>query len=112
MVRPISLGLSQRQNALLQRARLKLDYAQRARIDKSYDANLQRRAHDIVARVKEQRRLHAAADNAARRALLLIGDVYDRLVEASDDEIDRASWRSRQHRVETELKRVLKGARP
>jgi len=83
VIKPINLGLSERQNLLLQRARLKLDYTQRARIDKSYDTNLQ------------------------RRALLLIGDAYDRLVEASDDAADQASWRERQYRVESELKRIL-----
>jgi hypothetical protein len=49
----------------------------------------------------------AAAVNFARRALLLIGDAYDRLVEASDDAADQASWRERQYRVESELKRIL-----
>lgn len=107
MIKPINLGLSERQNLLLQRARLKLDYTQRARIDKSYDTNLQRRARSIVRRVQEQRKLRAAADNFARRALLLIGDAYDRLVEASDDAADQASWRERQYRVESELKRIL-----
>ena len=63
MIKPINLGLSERQNLLLQRARLKLDYTQRARIDKSYDTNLQRRARSIVRRVQEQRKLRAAADN-------------------------------------------------
>ena len=65
MIKPINLGLSERQNLLLQRARLKLDYTQRARIDKSYDTNLQRRARSIVRRVQEQRKLRAAADNFA-----------------------------------------------
>ena len=107
MIKPINLGLTERQNLLLQRARMKLDWSQRKRIDRGYDASLQRRARSIVERVKEQRGLRARADNAARRALLLIGDAYDRVVEASDDADDQASWRERQRRVENELKRIL-----
>ena len=112
MIKPINLGLTERQNVLLQRARLKLDAAQRARIDRSYDENLQRRAHSIVARVKEQRGLRAGADNAARRALLLVEQAYDKIVAASDDEIDQGRWRERQQRVERELSRIIRGMRP
>ena len=112
MIKPINLGLTERQNVLLQRARLKLDAAQRARIDRSYDANLQRRAHSIVARVKEQRGLRACADNAARRALLLVEQAYDKIVAARDDEIDQGRWRERQQRVKRELSRIIRGMRP
>ena len=107
MIKPINLGLTERQNLLLQRARMKLDWSQRKRIDRGYDASLQRRARSIVERVKQQRALYAAADNRARRALLLVADAYDKIVEASDVAADQASWRERQYRVESELKRIL-----
>jgi hypothetical protein len=112
MIKPISLGLTERQNALLQRARMKLDADQVERVARSFDTSLLRRARSIVERVKQQKQLRYAADNAARRALLLIGDVYDRLVEACDDEIDQSRWRERQQRVERELSRIIRGQRP
>lgn len=112
MVRPISLRLTQRQNNLIAMARAKLDSAQRKRLDSSHDAAVQERAYNIVARVKQQRQLRYGAENAARRALLLIGEAFDRVVAASDDEIDQGRWRERQQRVERELSRIIRGQRP
>jgi hypothetical protein len=112
MVKPISLRLTQRQNNLIAMARAKLDSAQRERLDRSHDATIQERARHIVERVKQQRQLRAGADNRARRAMLLATDAYNRLIEASDGEIDQSRWRSRQQRVESELSRIIRGQRP
>ena len=112
MVKPISLRLTQRQNALLALARSKLDAAQRGRLDRSHDATVQERARHIVERVKEQRRLKYGAENSARRAVLLVEQAYDRLIAASDDEIDQGRWQERQQLVERELSRIIRGMRP
>jgi hypothetical protein len=78
MVRPISLRLTQRQNALIAEARSKLDPAQKARLQQAHNAAVMQQARHIVERAKEEKRLRYGAENAARRALLVVEQAYDR----------------------------------
>src|SRR5262245_48537448 len=111
MVKPISLRLRQRQDALIVKACAALGSVREARLKQSHDAAVKERARNIVERAKEEKRLRYGAENAARRALLVIEQAYDRIVAASD-EIDKARWRERQGRVERELRKIITGGRP
>ena len=109
MVKPISLRL--RNAEILAKARATLRSAREARLKQSHNAGVKERARNIVERAKEEKRLRYGAENAARRALLVIEQAYDRIVAASD-EIDKARWRERQGRVERELRKIITGGRP
>ena len=109
MVKPISLRL--RHSEIVAKARATLGSVREARLKQSHDAAVKERARNIVERAKEEKRLRYGAENAARRALLVIEQAYDRIVAASD-EIDKARWRERQGRVERELRKIITGGRP
>jgi hypothetical protein len=100
-----------RHEAILRQARLAIGTAREAELKRSHDAAVKERARNIVERAKEEKRLRYGAENAARRALLVIEQAYDRIVAASD-EIDRARWKERQGRVERELRKIITGGRP
>ena len=100
-----------RHEAILRQARLAIGTAREAELKQSHDAAVNERARNIVERAKEEKRLRYGAENAARRALLVIEQAYDRIVAASD-EIDKARWRERQGRVERELRKIITGGRP
>src|SRR5262249_27490084 len=104
MVKPISLRL--RNAEILGKARTALGSVTEARLKQSHEAAVKERARNIVERAKEEKRLRYGAGNAARRALLVIEQAYDRIVAASD-EIDKARWRERQGRGERERKKKI-----
>src|SRR5262245_6231798 len=109
MVKPISLRL--RNAEILAKARATLGSVREARLKESHDAAVKERARNIVERAKEEKRLRYGAENAARRALLVIEQAYDRIVAASD-KIDGERWRERQRSVERELRKIITGGRP
>src|SRR5262245_34373177 len=109
MVKPISLRL--RHSEIVAKARATLGSTREARLKRSHNTAVMQRARNIVERAKEEKRLRYGAENAARRALLVIEQAYDRIVAASD-EIDKARWRERQGRVERELRKIITGGRP
>ena len=112
MVRPISLRLTPRQNALIAEAHAKLDPIQKARLQQAHNAAVLRKAREIVSEVHEQRRLKRCAYLSAHKALLAAKDAFDQMRDASSSEVDQRRWRERRELVERELTRIIKGARP
>jgi hypothetical protein len=110
-MKPISLKL--RNAEILAKARATLIRAGRGdELKRAHTAAVMRQARTTVARAKEQKRLKAVAALAASKAIAAVREAYWTQDKVNASEFEQKRWHERRQLVETELMKIVKGARP